>query len=134
MSRRTGLILFLLFAAAFLVMNRGAYRGCFQDDEIDNLSWTPHLPASNYLEAVLATLRFSPTISAPWATSISAKRTISSASIFPVCGDSCLHLLNVWLIWLLARRLGARPWPAAAACRLRLPHGRPVFQLTTQSE
>jgi len=32
MSGRTGSILFLLLAAAFLAANRGAYRGYFQDD------------------------------------------------------------------------------------------------------
>ena len=27
-----------------------------------------------------------------------------------------LHLLNVWLLWLVMRRLGAAPFAAAAAC------------------
>lgn len=117
MSRRTGLILFLLFAAAFLVVNRGAYRGYFQDDEIDNLSWTPHLPASDYLEAVL-TPRFFPNNFRPVGHFYFRETEHFCGLDFPryVAVIHVLHLLNVWLIWLLARRLGARPWPAAAAC------------------
>ena len=38
MSKRAGVFLFLLLAALFLLVNRGAYQGYFQDDEIDNLS------------------------------------------------------------------------------------------------
>ena len=42
MSKRAGLILFAALVALFLTVNRDAYRGYFQDDEIDNLSWAPY--------------------------------------------------------------------------------------------
>ena len=54
MSKRAGVFLFLLLAALFLLVNRGAYQGYFQDDEIDNLSWAPRLPAVDYLKAALS--------------------------------------------------------------------------------
>ena len=50
MSKRFGLILFVLLAALFLIVNRGAYAGYFQDDEIDNLSWAPYLSSLDFLK------------------------------------------------------------------------------------
>src|SRR5215471_18263849 len=55
-SRRHGLILFLLLAAVFLIVNREAYQGYFQDDELDNLSWTLLLPDTDYLRGALTPL------------------------------------------------------------------------------
>ena len=48
---------FLLMAVLFLIANRGAYKGYFSDDELDNLSWAPYVPLSDYATA-LATPRF----------------------------------------------------------------------------
>src|SRR5204863_3634971 len=59
MSKRFGLILFVLLAALFLIVNRGAYAGYFQDDEIDNLSWAPYLSSLDFLKGAL-TPRFQP--------------------------------------------------------------------------
>ena len=53
------MVLFLLLAAVFLILNRAAYQGYFQDDELDNLSWAPLLPAGEYLKIALAP-RFQP--------------------------------------------------------------------------
>ena len=53
MSKRAGLLLFAAFAALFLTVNRGAYRGYFQDDEIDNLSWTPYLGPLDFLKGAI---------------------------------------------------------------------------------
>jgi hypothetical protein len=47
----------LLVAVTFLVWNREAYRGYFQTDEIDNVSWTPYVHAIDYLK-VAASPRF----------------------------------------------------------------------------
>src|SRR5664279_6460623 len=57
MSKRAGLILFVAFAALFLTVNRDAYRGYFQDDEIHNLSWAPDLTPLDFLQGA-ATPRF----------------------------------------------------------------------------
>jgi hypothetical protein len=39
--------------AAFLVLNRGAWTGYFQDDELDNLTWGPVLALRTYLGGLL---------------------------------------------------------------------------------
>ena len=108
MSKRTGLILFVAFAALFLAVNRDAYRGYFQDDEIDNLSWTPYLPASDYLKAVL-TPRYFPNNFRPVGHYYFHVVEELAGLDFPVYVAVLhgFHLLNVWLLWLVARRLDA---------------------------
>ena len=46
MSKRTGVAAMLLFAGLFLVLNRAAYKGYFQDDELDTLQLGSQLPAA----------------------------------------------------------------------------------------
>ncbi len=117
MSGRTGSILFLLWAAAFLTVNRAAYRGYFQDDDFNTLSWTRSSPVSEYVEAALTPLfltnNFRPVGHFYFRV---AERFFGLDFRGYVAVIHLLHLLNIWLVWLLARRLGARPWPAAAAC------------------
>jgi len=117
MSKRAGLILFAAFAALFLTVNRDAYRGYFQDDEIDNLSWTPYLSPLDFLKGA-ATPRFQPNNFRPVGHYyFHAVEEIAGLN-FPVYVGvlQAVHLLNVWLVWLVARRLGAPPFAAAAAC------------------
>jgi hypothetical protein len=108
---------FLLMAALFLAMNRGAYRGYFQDDEIDNLSWAPHLPVTDFLKGVV-TPRFFVNNFRPVGHFYFYAAEEFFGLEFPgyVAVIHAIHLLNVWLLWLLARRLGAAPLPAGAAC------------------
>ncbi|MGA3098215.1 MAG: hypothetical protein ABSF25_17310 [Bryobacteraceae bacterium] len=117
MSKRAGVFLFLLLAALFLLVNRGAYQGYFQDDEIDNLSWAPRLPAVDYLKAALSP-RFQENNFRPVGHFYFYAAGRAFHLEFPgyVAAIQLLHLFNVWLIWLLARRLGAKPFAAAAAC------------------
>ncbi|MBZ5728779.1 MAG: hypothetical protein LAP87_27840 [Acidobacteriia bacterium] len=117
MSKRSGVALFLLLAALFLVVNRGAYKGYFQDDEVDNLSWAPNGPASAYLKGVLSP-RFEPNNFRPVGHFYFHEAGLRFGLDFPkyVLAIHLFHLLNVWLVWLLARRLGAPPLAAAAAC------------------
>ena len=117
MSKRAGLLLFVAFAALFLTVNRDAYRGYFQDDEIDNLSWTPDLTPLEFLEGA-ATPRLQANNFRPVGHYyFHAVEEIAGLG-FPVYVAvlHAFHLLNVWLLWLVARRLGATPFAAAAAC------------------
>lgn len=109
--------MFLLLAALFLVVNRGAYKGYFQDDDLNNLSWTPRIPAANYLKAVLNP-RFSPDNFRPVGHFYFHAAERFFGLNFPkyVLVIHVVHLFNVWLVWLLARRLGAAPLAAAAGC------------------
>lgn len=116
MSKRAIPAFFLLLAAAFLLMNRGAYKGYFTDDEIDNVSWTPHLDVEDYAKA-LVTPRFIPDNFRPAGHFYFRTMEKCFGSDFPkyVLFLQLFHLLNLWLLWVLARKLGARPLQAAAA-------------------
>ena len=117
MSKRAGLLLFAAFAALFLTVNRDAYRGYFQDDEIDNLSWTPYLGPLDFLKGA-ATPRFQANNFRPVGHYYFHAVEEVAGLDFPVYVAvlHAFHLLNVWLLWLVARRLGAAPFAAAAAC------------------
>jgi hypothetical protein len=117
MSRRTGFLLFVAFAALFLIVNRDAYRGYFQDDEIDNLSWTPYLSPLDFLKGA-ATPQFQPNNFRPVGHYYFHAVEEMAGLDFPVyvAVIHCFHLLNVWLLWLVARRLGATSVAAGAAC------------------
>jgi hypothetical protein len=117
MSKRAGLLLFAAFAALFLTVNRDAYRGYFQDDEIDNLSWTPYLGPLDFLKGA-ATPQFQANNFRPVGHYYFHAVEELAGLEFPVYVAvlHAFHLLNVWLLWLVARRLGAAPFAAAAAC------------------
>jgi hypothetical protein len=117
MSKRAGLLLFLAFAVLFLALNQGAYRGYFQDDEIDNLSWTPYLSPLDFLKGAI-TPQFQPNNFRPAGHYYFHAVEELAGLDFPVYVGvlQALHLCNVWLLWMLARRLGAAPFAAAAAC------------------
>ena len=40
-------------AGAFIGLNNSAYDGFFQDDELDNLTWAPSLPALTFVQGLL---------------------------------------------------------------------------------
>src|SRR5579863_9837141 len=117
MSKRTGWLCFFLLAALFLIVNRAAYKGYFQADELDTLGWAQQGSAGHYLRAMVSPLfsrdNFRPTAA------------LAMHEVFPFAGLDfpiyvlvlhLQHLLNVWLLWLLVRRLGAQPLAAALAC------------------
>jgi hypothetical protein len=117
MTYRRGVLMFLLFAAVFLLANRSAYRGWFQDDEIDNLSWTPYLSTLDYLKGAVTPL-YQPNNFRPAGHFYFYATEAATGLDFPVYVAmlQALHLLNVWLLWTIVRRLGATPLAAAAAC------------------
>ncbi|MEO8371137.1 MAG: hypothetical protein ABI806_18275 [Candidatus Solibacter sp.] len=116
-SKRGGLILFLAFAAVFLLLNAGAYRGYFQDDEIDNLSWTPYLGPADFLNGAVSPLFQANNFRPVGHYYFHAVEEIAGLDFPPyVAVLHALHLLNVWLLWLVMRRLGTAPFAAAAAC------------------
>ena len=117
MSKRAGLILFAAFVALFLTVNRDAYRGYFQDDEIDNLSWAPYLGPLEFLKGA-ASPRFQANNFRPVGHYYFHAVEEIAGLDFPVFVAvlHAFHLLNVWLLWLVARRLGASRFAAAGAC------------------
>ncbi len=119
MSKRTGVLLFLLLVSFFLVINRGAYRGYFQTDEADNIGWTRLVWKIDYLKALVSP-RFQPNNFRP----VGHFYFREASNYFGldfwkyVAVIHLFHILNVWLIWVLARRLRAPPSAAGAACVL----------------
>jgi hypothetical protein len=111
-SKRTGCALFLLLAAAFLVLNRQAYQGYFQDDEINSMAWTRWGPAIDFLKGTVTPV-FAGSFRAVGFYYFRVTESLFGLN-FPkyVAVIHAIHLLNVWMVWLLIRRLGA---PAAAA-------------------
>ena len=103
-------------AALFLAMNRGAYRGYFSDDEVDNLSWTPFVSGVGFAKA-LATPLFLEYNFRPVGHFYFKEMEKYFGLDFPkyVLGIHVFHLFNAWLLWVLARRLGAAPFSAGAA-------------------
>lgn len=115
MSFRQGAALWLAITCLFLVANRGAYKGYFSDDDLSNLVETraasPSVFAKELVSPVWSPVNFRP------AGHFFYKVMGAAAGLnFPayVAVLQALHLLNVWLVWLLLRRLGA-PLPGAVA-------------------
>ncbi len=127
MTRRAGLFLFLAAALLFLIANRGAYKGYFQDDELDNISWAPDVPAGTFARG-LATPVFNRDNFRPAGHAFFALFGKRFGLNFPpyAAGIHAIHLLNVWLLWLLARRLGA-DWFGASAAALFLAFHMALF-------
>ncbi|MCX6635045.1 MAG: hypothetical protein NT090_08190 [Acidobacteria bacterium] len=108
-----GLAAFCMLVLLFLVANRGAYQGYFQDDELDNIGWTREVPAAGYISGLL-TPRYSPLNFRPVGHGFFSLMGRWADLRFPpyVAAIHALHLLNVLLVWLLLRRLKL---PALAA-------------------
>jgi hypothetical protein len=111
--RAAGLAAFCALVLLFLVANRGAYQGYFQDDELDNIGWTRGVPVRDYVSGLL-TLRYSRLNFRPVGHGFFNLMGRWADLRFPpyVAAIHALHLLNVLLVWLLLRRLKL---PALAA-------------------
>jgi hypothetical protein len=115
MSKRAGWALTVAAIALFLLLNRAAYKGYFQDDDLDTLSWARTLPAGEFFE-YLITPRLSPTNFRPVGAFYYHALETTVGLDFPkyVIVLHVLHLFNIWLVWLLARKLAMGPLGAAA--------------------
>jgi hypothetical protein len=115
MSKRAGWALTVAAFALFLLLNRAAYKGYFQDDDLDTLGWAGSIPATDFFE-YLITPRLSPTNFRPVGAFYYHALETTVGLDFPkyVIVLHGLHFLNIWLVWLLARKLGIGPVAAAA--------------------
>ncbi|MDQ6706148.1 MAG: hypothetical protein M3Z85_09285 [Acidobacteriota bacterium] len=107
------LAVFLTIAALFLILNRAAYKGYFQDDELDNISWTPHVNGETWIKGFLSPRldrdNFRPTGHLYFDEMARHFGLDFPKYLVPV---HLIHLLNALLIALLARTLKAG-WVAA---------------------
>ena len=107
------MVLFLAICLLFLILNRGAYQGFFQDDELGNLSWQPFVSARAYLTG-LVTPQFLADNFRPVGHAYFALGGRAFGLHFPpyVAMLQGLHLLTTFLLLLLARELKI-PWHGA---------------------
>ncbi len=119
MLRLRGAVPFLLAAVLFLIVNRGAYRGYFQDDEMDNLENMRHVSVATFLTG-LASPRFQANNFRPAGHAYFALMEGNFGLDFPkyIAVIHGLHLLNCLLVWILGRRLGLGWWAAGAGALL----------------
>jgi hypothetical protein len=114
MSIRAGAALFVLTAALFLIANRAAYQGYFQDDELDNISWTRYISPAEFAQATLTprlfTNNFRP-VGHFYFREMSLLFGLDFPFYLPLL--HLAHLLNVFLVWRIARALGIAPLAAS---------------------
>src|SRR5882724_13428776 len=107
----------LAVAALFLVANRGAYKSFFTDDDLDHIV-NARVAEFLYYEQMLITPRlggdetFRPVGHFYY---FAMERVFGLRFVPYITGIHVLHLVNVLLIWFLARALGAAPLGAFAA-------------------
>lgn len=110
-----GVWLVLALALLFFVANRAAYKGWFNDDDLDNLLWTRYAKWETMplglLSPKFAEFNFRPTGHAYYQILVNTARLN-----FPwyIAVLHLLHLLNVTILWRVLRRLGS-PVMAASA-------------------
>jgi hypothetical protein len=110
-----GMGLLLLVAGVFLVYNYRAYGSFFFDDAFDHLTWTKVANLRVFIDGLL-TWKFLPNNFRPVAHfyyrlmfdlfGYHFRAWVAVLHIF--------HLIAIWLLWLVIRRLGAGIWAAAA--------------------
>jgi hypothetical protein len=115
-SRVAAVLLFFTMMVLFLIANRGAYEGYFQDDELDTLAWTPFTPLATFARDALSP-RLSPVNFRPVGHMYFRVLGAAAGLRFPwyVAGIHVLHFVNLWLLYLLARRMEADRVTSAAA-------------------
>ena len=106
----------LFVVAAFLAMNYQAYDGYFQDDELDNIRWTPNVSPRDYL-AELATPLFSTANFRPTGHAYFGVMGHYFGLNFPpyMTPIFAFHITNCILLYFLLRKLKIGPWHALGA-------------------
>lgn len=107
MRKATGAALFIAMALLFLIANRGAYQGYFSGDDFGNLSWTRHLGLVDVVRGLVVPSYAHQNLR--WVGYAYCALLGQTAGLrFPwyVAVLHAIHLLNVWVLWLLLRRLG----------------------------
>lgn len=123
MTKRAGAALLLVAAALFLIANRAAYRGYFQDDELNNISWTRDLSLGDYVQGIVTPVFFANNfrpVGHFYFRQMSLWYGLDFPKYLPIL--HLAHILNIWLVWLLARRLRLSPLAASLGTALFVYH------------
>jgi hypothetical protein len=115
LNKWIGLALFLAMALLFFIANRGAYDGFFQGDELDSMGWTPQVPVAVFVKDLVDPVyngrNFRPVGHFYFRTMTRAFGFDFENYLPPL---HLLHLLNVWLLWMVLRNMGASAFAACA--------------------
>lgn len=108
-----------ILALLFWVGNRGAFRGYFSDDDLDNLSWATVAGTQGFI-GQLFSLRFSEDNTRPAGALFYQAAGRAYRLSFPqyVAWLFAIHGLNCFLLWRLARKRGSTEFGAWAAVLL----------------
>ena len=123
MSRWKTLGLATAIVILFLLANRGAYKGYFQDDDLDNLSWNPHLDKIDYLTGLVSPVFSRNNFRPVGHFYFYAMERLAGLRFVPyIAVLQFFHLCNGLLIWLVLRRLKIHPLAAMAGAVFFLYH------------
>jgi len=110
------LAFFLVLAFCFWVVNRGAYQGYFQDDDLDNLVFTQQISAADFFTPLLWPRVFDNNFRPVGHLLYRMMAKTAGLRFTPyIALIQILHLVNVILLWLILRKLQIPPIAAAAA-------------------
>ena len=116
----------------FLVVNRGAYKGYFQDDDLDNLAWNSQLDAVDYLNGLVSPVFSRNNFRPVGHFYFHVMERLAGLRFAPyVAVLQFFHLANCFLVWLILRRLKMHPLAALTAALFFLYH--PVRSTLTGS-
>ena len=99
------------------IANRGAWRGWFEDDDLDTLTWARIVPLQDLLLNV-PSLKYPPEHARPLGYFYYGALFRTAGFAYPawVAVLQLIHVLNIVLLWLLLRKLQFEDWAIAVAC------------------
>ncbi len=107
----------------FLIANRGAYKGYFQDDDLDNLSWTAQIEMADFARGLVSPVFSRNNFRPVGHFYFHALERLAGLHFVPyVAVLQAIHVCNGLLIWLLLRRLKINPFAALGASVFFLYH------------
>src|SRR5262249_16835701 len=114
---RTRVLFAIFIAGLFFIANRAAYRGFFADDDLDNIANARGVELSFYGPALVKPIIARDAVFRPVPDLYYyVMSRIAELDFTPyVLVIQLIHLTNVFLVWLLARSLGAELLGAWAA-------------------
>lgn len=119
MPKWAGALLLVSLAILFLIANRAAYEGYFQDDDLDNLSWTRTAQFRQFAIGLVSPRFFENNFRpAGHLFYFAMGRTAGLRFPWYIAAIQALHLCNIVLIWLVLRRLRLSQLAAASGALL----------------
>ncbi len=123
MPRWTKAVVTVAIIVLFLLANRGAYKGYFQADDLDNLAWTHDVPTSIYLKGLVSPVFSRSNFRPVGHLYFHALERFAELYFLPyIAVLQWIHLLNGGLIWLVLRRLKIPLLPALTGTLFFLFH------------